>query len=165
MAAMDALAQVLAGSGDHAGAAQQHEELLLHRQRTLGEEHPATLASMHALGATLQVRHAALEASCGMPRAPLRCTVMVTGFLGFCPILGFPVLPQAAGEHTAAARQYARALRLRRAALGAEHPDTLRSMHSLGLALDCAGDHALAARRLEKALNLQLKVCLLQTTT
>ena len=94
---------------------------------------------------------------CGtLHRHPAACRArLCCAWSGFS---GLRCLPQGASEHAAAARQHARALRLRRAALGAEHPDTLRSMHALGAALDSAGDHAAAAKRLERAVRGREKV-------
>ncbi|KAI5846544.1 hypothetical protein DFP73DRAFT_494697, partial [Morchella snyderi] len=131
-----------------------HERLLAGREKSLGKDHPDTLATVHSMasvfskqgeyGKALEWYERALagkEKSLGKDH-PSTLTTVHSMALVF----------DNQGEYGKALEWYERALAGSEKSLGKDHPDTLTTVHSMALVFDNQGEYGKALEWYERAL-------------
>jgi non-specific serine/threonine protein kinase/serine/threonine-protein kinase len=136
-----ALADLYQRIGRYDDAYPLQESALATRRRTLGEEHPDTLASINSMGALLQLQGRPAEAELCHREAleKHRRTLGEEHPDTLTSISNMGLLLRLQGRLAEAELYHREALEKRRRTLGEEHPDTLTSISQLGTLLQVQG--------------------------
>jgi serine/threonine protein kinase len=136
-----ALADLYQRIGRYDDAYPLQESALATRRRTLGEEHPDTLASINSMGALLQLQGRPAEAEIYHREAleKSRRTLGEEHPQTLTSISNMGLLFRLQGRLAEAELYHREALEKRRRTLGEDHPDTLTSISQLGTLLQFQG--------------------------
>jgi RNA polymerase sigma factor (sigma-70 family) len=119
-----------------------YEEVVAARTRTLGADHPDTLASMNNLAAVLQDQ-GELEAARQLHERVLTTVRRVLGedhLSTLASLNNLAAVLQDQGDLVGARSLYEQVIEARRRVLGADHPSVLASMNNLATVLQDQGD-------------------------
>jgi tetratricopeptide (TPR) repeat protein len=146
--------------GRYGTANKKGMEALAIRQRSLGKEHPSTLASMSNLANALwcQGKYGEVEE---MQRLVLKGREKVLGGEHPNTLMSMNNLAVALGSRgrcEEAEEMHRLVLKGREKVLGKEHLDTLMSMHNLATVLECQGKYEKAEEMHRRALRVMEKV-------
>jgi tetratricopeptide (TPR) repeat protein len=141
--AMNELAVVLQRLGKYEEAVALHRQVLEGREKTLGKEHPRTLASLNNLAVVLQDQgdH---NAARQLHQRALEGWETVLGKEHPDTLTGVNNLAEVLreqGDLKAAEKLHRQALKGRESVLGKEHLNTLQSVNNLAVVLQDQGDH------------------------
>ena len=136
-----ALADLYQRVGRYDDAYPLQESALATRRRTLGEEHPDTLASINRLGVLLQLQGRLAEAEVYLREAleKRRRTLGEEHPDTLTSISDMGILLRVQGRLAEAELYHREALEKRRRTLGEEHPDTLTAISQMGALLQFQG--------------------------
>ncbi|QQP93747.1 tetratricopeptide repeat protein (plasmid) [Skermanella sp. TT6] len=151
LTSMSNLAETLRAQGDHGGARELQEQVLLLRRRMQGDEHPDTLISMNNLAGTLGAQ-GDYDGAQALQEQVLILRLQVLGDEHPDTLTSMNNLAAtlwAQGDHGGARELQEQVLLLRRRVQGDEHPDTLISMNNLAETLRAQGEYD-SARALQK---------------
>lgn len=141
-------------AGRYAEAASAHRQALAECERTLGPEHPDTLASLNNLAWAL-FKSGGYAESEPLYRRALEVRERTLGPEHpdtLASANGLAELLHARGDYAAAELLFRRALEARERTLGPEHPDAFASLDGLAMLLRSKGEHDEAKPLLEQAL-------------
>jgi tetratricopeptide (TPR) repeat protein len=157
---MHNLARAVKSQGLYADAEKLDRKVLEIRQRTLGEEHPHTLASMHNLITDLTSQDRYEEAEI-LIRTVLEIRQRVLGNEHPDTLASKSLLTsvmQYQGRYSEAEILDREVLEIRRRTFGAEHPDTLSSMENLAISIINLGRYAEAERLFREVMEITRRV-------
>ncbi len=138
------LGMALMSLGDHAGAREHHGRALAIREARLGPTHPTTANSLTNVGRACVALGRLDEAEDALGRAVAIWEATGHHFLSYA-LHALGNARQARGDTTGALDYYRRALAIREAALGADHPTVAEILRDLLVAQESAGLDADAA--------------------
>jgi hypothetical protein len=126
-------------------AEQLHRQAVEAMQRTLGPEHPGTLASLHNLASTLQDqgKRALAHSKLGVAG---RAAQRVGGWPTAACVLQTCACAIGAGKRGEAEQLFRQALEAMQRTLGPEHPHTLGSLGNLGITMETQGKRLMHTR-------------------
>jgi eukaryotic-like serine/threonine-protein kinase len=155
-----AVAHVLNNQGHYREEEPILVEVIKERERTLGPEHPDTLAARHRLALAFERQHKHLEAE-AEGRAVLALREKVLGpehpeTLNTRQNLALVLEHE--GKYVEAGNEFRAVLVLQQTLLGPEHPDTLITRDNLALALEEQGNYAKAETEFRAVLASREKV-------
>jgi RNA polymerase sigma factor (sigma-70 family) len=137
-----------------------YEEVVAARTRTLGADHPDTLASMNNLAAVLQDQ-GELEAARQLHERVLTTVRRVLGedhLSTLASLNNLAAVLQDQGDLVGARSLYEQVLEARRRVLGADHPSVLASMNNLATVLQDQGDLVGARSLYEQVIEARRRV-------
>jgi tetratricopeptide (TPR) repeat protein len=155
----DDLAGVLKNRGKYEEAEMMHRQALAQIEKTLGHEHPETLASMNNLAGVLKSQDK-YEGAEMMYREILGLRRKILGYEHPDTLVSMNNLAgvlESQGEYEEAEMMYREILVLREQILGSDHPGTLVSMDNLARVLGSIGKHEEAEITYREILGLRRK--------
>ena len=147
-------------SGKYKEAEGMHRQVLELAEKSLGKEHPFTLASMNGLAVLLGSQGKYKESE-GMQRQTLELREKVLGREHPDMLVSMNDLAEVLrgqGNYEEAEWMHQQTLELREKVLGQEHPAALGSMNNLALVLASQGKYKEAEEMLKQTLELREKV-------
>ncbi|MCB9610509.1 MAG: tetratricopeptide repeat protein [Polyangiaceae bacterium] len=136
--------QALHRQGKYAEALEVYSRSLAITEKTLGEEHPETAITLHAIGQALHRQGKYAEALDYYSRS-LAITEKTLGEEHPDTAITLNAIGQALasqGKYAEALDYYSRSLAIKEKTLGEEHPSTASTLHAIGQALDAQGKYA-----------------------